>query len=112
MRSIIQLDNHPVIKFACEELSAASERAGTRWLVKEGVDRLNDGAVMIGTWDALKKRGWLPSEMNRRGDSYFIGEVDGNIWVSGENERATLYAVYDFCKSYWGSSGFIHPNLH
>ncbi|MEK3888911.1 hypothetical protein [Bacillus sp. FSL K6-3431] len=108
MQSIIKLEDHPVILFACEELVAASMRAGLQWKVIEANKQIDDKSVIVGTWATLKSKGWFPSTLKFGVDHYLFGESDGHIWISGQSERATLYAVYHFCKVYWGEQ-WIYP---
>lgn len=103
---IIQLEDHCVIDFACQELAAASERAGARWPIIS--ERAEGTAVIVGTWAALKE--YDQPVKGKTSDRFFIREEEGRIYISGENERATLYAVYEFCKQYWGEN-WIYPSV-
>ncbi len=58
---------------------------------------------IIGTWDDLMQSGIdlsieLPEmlEATSDKDQYVLLEQNNRIWISGNNERATLFPVYEY----------------
>lgn len=66
--------------------------------------------LVIGTWSDLDAR--CPERLNPalrvqmsnsvHSDDFIIQEEDGRLILSGKNERATLYAVYQYAREVWG----------
>jgi len=96
--NLIQLRNHPVLDFACEELSAIAathEETAEQWV--------------IGTWSDCEiteyDNNWPWTKLGQQAydiDAYSIIRIsDKSVILTGKSERSTLYAVYQYCKEQW-----------
>ncbi|CAM3611504.1 hypothetical protein [Marinicrinis lubricantis] len=112
--SILQLRQHEVLDFACEELY---ETAASRGVQLAAIPNSADERWFVGTWQdcmnatALREIEAWPWQNEDRvygDDAFTIVLTSRGTIVTGKSERATLYAVYHFCKSRWNLE-WIYP---
>ncbi|MBO9609502.1 MAG: hypothetical protein J7639_26340 [Paenibacillaceae bacterium] len=108
---IVALHEHPVITFACEELQRISASNGEPATVTRNTGNRSH-AIIVGTWAEVRScgialtdpDGGSPSGVpaNVQEDAFFIGALECCFVISGMTERATLFAVYRYCRERWG----------
>lgn len=107
---LIVLRHHPVLDFAREEWTSLNSS------LLHGERETSPKQVVIGTWNDVqngKPELLQTSEVQRMNraqysDEFMLIEREAIVVLSGRNERATLYAVYEYAKLAWGMH-WIYP---
>ncbi|MDY2901208.1 MAG: DUF4838 domain-containing protein [Candidatus Borkfalkiaceae bacterium] len=62
----------------------------------------NGKYISVGNTSLLKKTGITPDPKTLNGDGFIMKTIGQNLYISGANDRGTLYGVYDFLEKMLG----------